>query len=111
MALRTTVTLYEEDGDESDRIVDDYVSTAYTAFGSYRKTLTASGDRITIGLGAVTTIQHLLISTDTAIVVYLDTDVITVTVGTFLLITGCSHALLEVIAATGAELFVYAAGV
>ena len=111
MALRTTVTLYEEDGDESDRIVDDYVSTAYTAFGSYRKTLTSSASRITIGLGAVTTIQHLLISTDTEIVVYLDTDVVTVTVGTFLLITGCSNTLLEVVATSGAALFVYVAGV
>lgn len=111
MALRTTVTLYEEDGLESDRIRDDYVSTAYTAFHTYRKTLATSASRVTIGLGAVTTIQHLFISTDTAIVVYLDTDVVTVTIGDFLLLTGCSFTALEVVAATGAALFVYAAGV
>ena len=111
MSLRTTVTLYEEDGLESDRIRDDYTSTAYTAFHSYRKTLGSSATKVEIELGAVTTMQYLFISTDTAIVVYLDTDVVTVTTGAFLLITGCSHTKLEVIAASGAALFVYAAGV
>jgi len=111
MALRTTVTLYEEEGLESDRVRDDYVSTAYTAFSTYRNTLGASATKVEIDLGAVTTVQYLFISTDTAIVVYIDTDVITITVGTFFLITGCSHTKLEVIAASGAGIFVYAAGI
>ena len=111
MSIRTVVSIYDEGGDESDRVRDDYNSTAYTAFHTYRKELSSSGSRVELGLGAVTTAAHLYISTDEAITVYLNTDEVTVTIGAFLLLIGCAVTLVEVIATTGANIFVYAAGV
>jgi len=110
MAIRTIISIWDEEGDESDRVVSSYDSTAYTAFHTYRKELSASGSAVELGLGAVTTAAHLYISTDEDITVYLNTDEVTVTIGAFLLLIGCAITKVEVIATSGANIFVHAAG-
>lgn len=110
MTIRTVVSIWDADGDEHDRIVSSYDSTAYTAFHTYRKELSESDDKVTLGLGAVTTAAHLYLSTDEDITVYLNTDEVTVAIGAFLLLIGCAITTVEVIASSGANIFVHAAG-
>lgn len=110
MSIRTVISIYDEDGDESDRVRDDYDSTTYTAFHTYRKELSSSASKVELGLGAVTTAAHLYLSTDEDITVYLNTDEVTVAINPFLLFIGCAITKVEVIATTGANIFVHAAG-
>lgn len=110
MAIRTTVSLWDEDGDESDRIADSYIATTYTQTNIQRTTLSSSTSKVKIDFGPVTTAQYIYISTDTEITVYFSNSAECRTVGDALLLIGCSETALHVVAASGAVLYIYIAG-
>ena len=111
MALRTVVSLWDEGGDESDRLRDDYISTAFTQTSIQRPTLASSTSKVEIDFGPVTTAQYIYIHTNTEITVYFSNSAECRTVGKALLLIGCSETALHVKAASGAVLYIYIAGV
>lgn len=111
MALRTVVTLWDTAGDEADRLSNVYVATTYIKTNIQRTTLSSSTSKVKIDFGPVTTAQYIYISTDTEITVYFSNSAECRTVGDALLLIGCSETALHIVAASGAVLYIYIAGV
>jgi hypothetical protein len=110
MAIRTVISIFDEEGFESDRIRSDYTSTSYDARLKQQMTLAASTSKVKIDLGPLATIEFLFISTDKDIDIYADNSAVKWDTTGLLLIVGCSFTALHIVASEGAVLVVYMAG-
>lgn len=110
MAIRTVLSIYDEDGFESDRIRSDYVSTSYIARNKQQMVLNASTNKVRIELAPLTTVEYLYISTDTAIEVYANNSAVKWDTNGMLLLVGCDIYALHIVAGSGATIVIYMAG-
>jgi hypothetical protein len=111
MALRTIITIWDTDGDEADRIRDDYVAADYDQSFSQRYTLSASSSRFEVELGPVTTAKFVYLNSGAnEMLVYLDNSMESRTFTGPFLVSGCSVTAMHVLASNGGTLTVYVAG-
>lgn len=110
MAIRTVVSIYDEEGFESDRIRSDYTSTSYDSRNKQQVTLAASTSKVKVDLGPLTTVEFLFISTDKSIDIYANNSAVKWDTNGLLLIVGCAFTALHIVASEGATLVIYMAG-
>jgi len=108
--IRTRVNIWDEDGFESDRRYDDYMSEAYDQQFQQRMVVNGSTNRFQVDLGPVTTVEFLYIQTDEPIYVYRNNSVESWYVGSAFLVVGCSITALHIKSENDATIHLYVAG-